>query len=59
MTKHSDIQNGNRLAEFYTVAGGYIEVQCTIGENVSRSFPFKQYKTIKGAKSYARKFLEA
>jgi len=41
------------------VAGGYIEVQCTIGENVSRSFPFKQYKTIKGAKSYARKFLEA
>jgi len=46
-----------RNSEIIENKDGTFEVQNTIGDNVSRGFPFKTFKTLKGAQRYQLKFL--
>jgi len=62
MKLHTVIKNEteNRHSEIYELDSGRFEVFNMInGEQLSYSFPAKSYKTIKAAKKYANKFLEA
>ena len=50
----------SRESEIFLISSGRFEVFNMInGEQLSYSFPAKSYKTIKAAKKYANKFLEA
>lgn len=60
--------NGNRTAQVFRLDDGpdqapaedvEFEVHCRVGENLSRRFPIKPFKTRNGAIRYAHKFLNA
>jgi len=57
MVKLSTVKRNGRTVEFFESKQGSIEVICLIGNNVSRAFGPKQYKTINAAQKYSNKFL--